>query len=142
MQGSLAELLVKLDEKQRLFTEMLNISRNQLQLLEKGWHENTLSRLEILVSQREQLMDQIDQLTDKELEGRFTQDQTYINRADAIRSIILSIQANDSKCRQAAQVILTRMENKLVSARKNKKAFQAYTTANTYPDAWFFDKKK
>jgi DNA repair exonuclease SbcCD ATPase subunit len=154
MEPASTELLKKLNEKQQLFSDMLALSKEQVSLLEKDPPDkDVVTKLNQLVDKRQQLMDQIEKLNPalKELEQAaagidvrpadpWTQD--YRDKNGRIKSIITAIQANDSKCRDAARAVLDQMGNKLTAARENKKAVKAYTTTNAYSDAWFFDKKK
>lgn len=159
MEPSLTKLLDRLDGEQLLFTEMLTVSQDQVALLEMGQpDEDMVNRLVELLNRRQQLMDKIDRVSDsisdtekaagvknknpESLQVGSDQQQAYRNKVSAIRTIITSIQANDNKCQKLARSVLNRMGDKLVSARENKKAFQAYTTTNAYHDACFFDKKK
>lgn len=133
------ELLDKLNEQESLFRKMLILSQDQVELLKMGQKdEDMVKRLLEMLDRRQQLMDRIDRL-DKSIND--LQKKDHIDKVNTIRNIINSIQANDNKCRQLAQAVLNGMGDKVLSARENKKAFQAYTS-NTYHDAWFFDKKK
>lgn len=148
-----------LDEKLKLFKEMLQLSQEQVALLQaEQIDEGSIKRLTAMIASRQDLMDRIDRLSHSindlkkaaaiestssgSLSGEPGQDEEYINKLNEIRSIINQIQINDSKCQRKAREVLRQMGDKIGSTRQTKKAFEAYTNSNVSNEAWFFDTKK
>jgi hypothetical protein len=151
MQSSSANLAA-INEKLKLFKEMLTLSEEELSICcREQFDEDAINCLTEILNRRQALMDSIDQISasmgdlDKVVavnNGAGGRNDEYLKQMDKMRSIIKQIQDNDKKCQQNAREAAGRIGDKIVSTRKNKKAFQAYTNTNIYNDAWFFDQKK
>ncbi|HBQ84968.1 MAG TPA: hypothetical protein DER33_01810 [Syntrophomonas sp.] len=159
MKSSLTGLMPVLDEKLKLFKEMLQLSQEQVALLQaEQVDEDAIKRLTEMIASRQDLMNRIDHLSHSindlkkaaaiepnssgSRAGEPGQDEEYISKLNDIRSIINQIQINDSKCQRKAREVLRQMGDKIGSTRQTKKAFQAYTHSNVSNEAWFFDTKK
>lgn len=147
-----------IEEVKASFKEMLNISRQQLKLVENAALDNgTGEELQQLLLERQLLADKINQaqqlaeqyeniLKAGGQEGSFSNQQGiyagYSEQKTEIRDIITLIQANDKKSQVLLAEELNKAGKKLGKARENKKAFRLYNQTQAYSDAWFFDKKK
>lgn len=134
----MANLQEYLEELNICFTRMLDLSKEQLQLVEQAGPESDVSEgLLNLMQEREELAGIIDplvaQITSK------TGKQDFVGQSFAQK--IAAIQKNDQQTKELISRSLNEIGKKLQVARANKKANQAYAPSGS-TSAWFIDKKK
>lgn len=151
----------KLNRVEILWSEMLRISEQQLALLQtfKPEDETGLQQLQELLSQRENLMKQIDAMAGIHDEADQLQEtiqsnnsdirdradvlyQAFKNYQDRIMPLMISIQKNDEKMKSQMSEALRVMGKEFVQARESARVNRAYTQAGVTAEAWFFDDKK
>ncbi|HWP95355.1 MAG TPA: flagellar protein FliT [Syntrophomonadaceae bacterium] len=127
-----------LEELNRCFTRMLDLSQQELQLAEQAGPESDVSAgLFGLMQEREELAGMVDSLI-----ARITSEtgnSDIVGQSFAQK--LIAIQQNDRQTRQLIGRSLNEIGKKLQVARASKKAYKAYAPSGT-ESAWFIDKKK
>lgn len=154
------EYLSGIKDMRTLFSQILEISREQLELAEDSSKPDFTEKMMDLLHKRKKLMNRIDLLsgkikrfesapTDSGSHGDVTKYpekdlsiENIGNGKEQILDIIYSIQENDRKSQATINRVFKQVKSKLANAKINKKAYNAYAQLDTYSEGWFFDGKK
>lgn len=151
------EQLQTMGQIRTLYSEMLKISEQQLNLLQqKAPIDEIIPNLIMLIEQRQKIMDNIDTLslavkldeqeTEKGSLEPVPQDSALLAVYHATRAAniecLKAIQENDKKIRPLAQALLRQASVSLGNARKNIQALKSYAGGPAQVESWFFDRHK
>lgn len=119
-----------------LFTELLEVSRQQFKLLNNApLQEDISSELLTFTEQKKTVIEKIEQLKTSDNYSKKQLDKQTIDT-------INTIQVLDVKCQELIKVRMNQVADKIKSARDHKKAYHAYTADTSYDGGCFFDGKK
>lgn len=134
-----------LKKREDLFRELMEISRQQLEFCQRDDVDSDLSLLQEFIGQRQELMDEIDQLNASLLSGQPTAElhSGYHPAQDnQLVALMESISRNDKTCLQILQTKSGELAKRIKQTRTSRQAADAYGQGSSIYDAWFIDKKK
>jgi len=141
-------------KQEALFQEILAISREQLEFCQQDNLEpENLTGLLELISQRQSIMDEIDQLHSSlmsvqpstGLSGKAADVTNSVQHSapnGKLIEIIEAIKTNDNACMRQLKKKSDELMTLIKQTRANRQAADAYGQGNSIYDAWFVDKKK
>ncbi|NLU50749.1 MAG: flagellar protein FlgN [Syntrophomonadaceae bacterium] len=155
-------LNAKVRQQVALYEKVLDLSRNQLEVVRKEDPEGEyLDTLLQLLEKRQALIEQIDSLNGQVRELRRKLRLTLPGAGEAEqegpdpdgmaeyrtllrknRSLLEAIRDNDEACQRMLEERFAHVGRRLAEVRANKDAYKAYTFGPGPTGAWFFDKKK
>ena len=121
--------------------KMQQISARQLELARNARADNTLNEVYRLMEEREAIRRGIDQIKEDYPEATSVMELLNPEQGLILRELVNSIEANDRQTSSIIGTLMKSLQTKILSARQNRKAFEAYSPLSLN-NPWFFDKKK
>jgi len=123
----------------QLYEQIEKLALQQVELVEsKQSLEEITAPLEKLINQRQECLDQLDQL----LSGLSSEQKAALEEQGNTDAIIKRILNLDSQSQKRLKEILESTSGKLVKVQEIKKANRAYGGLDEPTQAWFFDRKR
>lgn len=122
--------------------KMQQISSRQLELARKARAENVLSEESYrLMEEREAIRRGIDQLKKDYPDAASVMDFLNPQQGQNLKQLVHNIETNDRETSSIIGTLMKSLQDKIQSARQNRKALAAYSPPSLN-NPWFFDKKK